>query len=370
MSRRWIDTGIDTGTGPRGREGHDDRAASKVSGVPVASGDRGGVVIWVALMMVVLLGAGALVIDLGAAQVEGQRLRNGAEAASLAIAQDCVDGGCGPIWSTATAYAERNDPDGAMAVVEICGDAPDLGGCGAAVPEELEDATGWVRVRTRTATPEGGDQVRFVLAPIMNSLMGATLTRGATAAWGAAGSGRVAPLAVSLCEFQALGGDAAAGIVPSGIRTVTFHGVGSDDTESCVASTSGADLPGGFGWLSSQGCRLEVTVGTWLAADPGTSPDQDCRDDLVRWRSEPIAIVLYDAERAQGAGGEYRVAGLAGLEILGYRFPGERWPAGFRCEGSRGNRNTCIRARFSTVTITGGGFGGDDYGARTVRLVG
>ena len=354
MSRRWLEipANPDRTRGPR------------------TSGDRGGVVIWVALMMVVLLGAGALVIDLGAAQVEGQRLRNGAEAAALAIAQDCVEGDCGPIWSTAATYAVRNDPDGAMTVTEICGEGSDLGGCGGDTSAVPDEARGWVRVGTRTATPDGGDQVRFVLAPIMSALTGATLARTATAAWGAAGSGRVAPLAVSLCEFQALGGDAAAGIVPSGTRFVTFHGVGSDDTQRCVASTSGADLPGGFGWLSSQGCRLDATVGTWFAADPGTSPDQDCRDDLVRWRSEPIAIVLYDAERAQGARGEYRVAGLAGLEILGYRFPGERWPNGFRCASGPGSSDSCLEVRFSTVTITGGGFGGDDYGARTVRLVG
>ncbi len=335
-----------------------------------APSDRGGIVTIVAVVIIALVGVGALVVDLGAAQVEGQRLRNGAEAAALAVAVDCIEGDCAPAGVTAGLYARRNDPDGAMTVVEVCGDGPGLPTCSSDTGPESSEVTGWVHVRTRTATPDGGDEVRFRLAPIMDALTGATLNRSATAAWGPAGSGRVAPLAVSLCEFQALGGDAAAGIVPSGSKVITFHGVGSDDTQTCIASTSGADLPGGFGWLASSGCRVDVTVGDWVSADPGASPDKDCRTDLIRWRNEPVTIVLYDAERGQGAGGEYRVVGLAGLEILAYRFPGETWPKKYRCPGRRGNSRSCLKARFTTVTVTGGGFGGDDYGARIVRLVG
>ena len=56
--------------------------------------DRGAVLVWVALMIVVLLGVGALVLDVGALCVERRELQNGADAAALAVAQDCAEGDC------------------------------------------------------------------------------------------------------------------------------------------------------------------------------------------------------------------------------------------------------------------------------------
>ena len=46
-------------------------------------------------MLVVLIGVGALVIDSGALYAERRQLQNGADAAALAVAQDCADGHCG-----------------------------------------------------------------------------------------------------------------------------------------------------------------------------------------------------------------------------------------------------------------------------------
>ena len=62
---------------------------------PDALRDEGVVLVWVALMLVVLVGMGALVIDIGALYVEKRELQNGADAAALAVARDCVEGDCG-----------------------------------------------------------------------------------------------------------------------------------------------------------------------------------------------------------------------------------------------------------------------------------
>ena len=45
-------------------------------------------------MLVALIGVGALVIDVGRLYVERRDLQNGADAAALAVAQDCAAGDC------------------------------------------------------------------------------------------------------------------------------------------------------------------------------------------------------------------------------------------------------------------------------------
>lgn len=337
--------------------------------------DRGAVVLWVALMMVVLLGVGALAVDLGALHVERQRLRTGAEAAALAVARDCVDGDCGPTVATAQTWAPQNDPDGAMGVTTVCGEGPGMSPCGPEVepPANVDEAAGWVHVATRTATPDGSDEVRLRLAPLIGALSSTALQSRATVAWGGLSGGSVVPLAMSVCEFQALGGNPFTGTFPSGRQYVYFHGVGGTGEPgvgSCTASTSGQDLPGGFGWLSASGCALDVRVGDWVYADPGNSPSKACRNALDDWRNAVIEITLFDDEAGTGSGGRYHIAGIAAFRVLGYRFSGEVWPKNFRCPAARGNSGTCLYGEFSRVTVTGGSLGGPDFGVRTTRLVG
>ena len=337
--------------------------------------DRGAVVVWVALMLVVLVGSGALVVDLGALHVERQRLRTGAEAAALAVARDCVQGDCGPVITTANRWAPLNDPDGAMAVTSACGEGPGLTSCPAdmEVPTSLDGASGWIHVETRTATPDGSNRVRLRLAPLINAISGASLTSRAVAAWGAPAAGRAVPLAMSVCEFQALGGDPYAGTFPSGVTTVYFHGVGATGeagVTSCTPFNSGMDVPGGFGWLAADDCSVDVSMGDWLSASTGNSPSQACRSDLANWRDAVIQITLFDAESGTGSGGSYRIIGLAAFRVLGYRFPSDAWPNGFRCPAATGNSGTCITGEFTRVSTTGGALGGIDFGVRTTRLAG
>ena len=339
------------------------------------SRDRGAVVLWVALMLVVLLGVGALAVDLGALHVERQRLRTGAEAAALAVARDCVDGDCGPASTTAGNWAPRNDPDGAMGVTLVCGRGPGLTSCpaDAGVAAGLDDMSGWVHVATRTATADGGDAVRLRLAPLIGAVSSATLRSRATVAWGALAAATTVPLAMSVCEFQALGGNPYNGTFPTGRQYVYFHGVGGSGEPGvgrCTASTSGQDLPGGFGWLTASGCSLTVKVGDVLNAATGNSPSQACRSDLSSWRNAIIQITLFDAESGTGSGGQYRIAGIAAFRVLGYRFPRDEWPRNFRCPAATGNSGTCLYGEFTRVTTTGGSLGGPDFGVRTTRLVG
>ena len=91
--------------------------------------DEGAVMIWVALMMVVLLGVGAIVIDIGALYAEKRQLQNGADAAALAVAQDCANGSCSGYGARADEYADLNAKDGAANIDLVCGVGPGLPTC-------------------------------------------------------------------------------------------------------------------------------------------------------------------------------------------------------------------------------------------------
>ena len=78
--------------------------------------DRGAVAVTVALLLVVLLGFGALAIDTGMLYAQKAQLQNGADAGALAIAQDCAKRGtaaCKPTAAaTAVEYAQNNANSG------------------------------------------------------------------------------------------------------------------------------------------------------------------------------------------------------------------------------------------------------------------
>jgi hypothetical protein len=140
--------------------------------------DAGAVLIWVALTMVVLLGVGALVIDIGRLYVERRELQNGADAAALAVAQDCAGGDCEDDAGTAKNYADLNANDGASAIRPgtPCGNGVGLPACADGAPSGISGATGWVRVGTSTLTSDGGEEVSFLLAPIISALTGKTIS--------------------------------------------------------------------------------------------------------------------------------------------------------------------------------------------------
>ena len=343
---------------------------------PHANEDRGAVLVLVAVMMTALVGMAALVIDIGSLYVEKRELQNGGDAAALAVAQDCAAGDCGNEAAMAQTYANNNSRDAASTLDAVCGVGPSLATCTDAAPPLPSGASGWVRVRTSTATPDGGDEVDFFLAPVINGGSGGTVRASAVAAWGPVGSAIASPLTVSQCEFQALGGNLSAGTFPTGSATFYFHGVGGTSSEPgvtrCTASPSGQDLPGGFGWLdSSTSCRLSLSADGWVSGDSGNNVPAGCV--LSTWRNQELVVAIYDAERGTG-GGEYHIAGFIGLIITGYRFPGgpaNRWPSSFTCPAAPGGSGSCIRGEFSRFSTSLGTFGGGaDFGGRVIRMVG
>lgn len=335
---------------------------------PAADRDQGAVLVIVAVMMVALLGVGAMVIDLGALYVEKRQLQNGADAAALAIAQDCAGGDCGNEAATAQQYADLNANDGFSAVDLVCGKGPGLTPCVAPAPAGAANATGWVRVVTSTKTASG-TEVDFVLAPVMDALTGATVDAGAVAAWGPLASGEVFPVTFSECEWQNLGGSVVTGTFPSFAGYVFLHGKGGDhDDDHCVLSRSGQDVPGGFGFLdTNSSCVAQVLATGNLQEKTGANINK-CIDEITALLNTEVLVAIYDGYDKHSK--QVHVAGFVGFKLLGYKFQGnKKSPANFSCPDSK-NDVQCIYGEFTRFTASGGEFGGIDFGARVIKMVG
>jgi Putative Flp pilus-assembly TadE/G-like len=323
--------------------------------------DAGAVLALVAIMMVVLLGMGALVIDVGQLYVERRELQNGADAAALAVAQDCAGGDCLDETATARTYANDNARDDQAAVAEVCGSGPGLTPC--ATPPANAPAGDWVKVDT--VTPDD-DQVDFVFAPILGHDTGKADAT-AVAAWGAVGKATTLPLIFSACEYIELGGDVEAGTFPSGLNAIYFHS--TTDAGTCPAGPSGADLSGGFGWLdSSDDCGIDVTADGWVNDKTGNGVPNDC--DPSTWRNAKVLVPIFDRTNdLTGSNGRYHIVGFTGFRIAGYRFPGHEWDNGYPCGTPKGGTNY-ICGEFTQVATTGEIGTGPDYGARAVQMIG
>ncbi|MGH9188683.1 MAG: pilus assembly protein TadG-related protein, partial [Acidimicrobiales bacterium] len=118
--------------------------------------DQGGAIGYMtALLIVPVLGMGALVLDIGAVVQERRELQNGADAAALAVAKDCAGGDCGSFNDLADEYADANADDADSNIDEVCGDGPGVGAC--SEPPELPDGVeGYVKVVDSTFETSSG----------------------------------------------------------------------------------------------------------------------------------------------------------------------------------------------------------------------
>jgi hypothetical protein len=335
--------------------------------------DQGAVLVFVAVMVVVLLGMGALVVDVGRLYVERRELQNGADAAALAVAQDCAEGNCEDEVATAQDYADLNAKDGATALeFDPCGNGPGLPSCVDPAPSGASGASGWVRVGTTTETADGGDEVSFLFGRIISDLTGWTVSRSATAAWGTLGAGRATPLVFSQCEWEIL----SAGLpinqdFESFPGTITFHGQ-NPETVPCGIGPSGLDGPGGFGRVRTvDACSVPLTAGQWIPVDNGNDLARDC--DLESWRTQVIEVAVFsETNGLTGSNLEYRIAGFVGFEVSGYRLVRPRG-GGLQQWGScpdtkPGDSYLC--GKFVSYTTSSGSFGsGSNFGAQVIKMV-
>ena len=84
-----------------------------------AAGERGAAAVTLALLLVPLLGFAAIAVDIGSLYAEKARLQVAADAAAIAVAQDCSRGNCGDMLATAQALITANDGEATAAHPEL-----------------------------------------------------------------------------------------------------------------------------------------------------------------------------------------------------------------------------------------------------------
>ncbi|MGQ1839199.1 pilus assembly protein TadG-related protein [Kocuria turfanensis] len=274
---------------------------------------KGGVSVMVALLLVVLLGAAALAVDAGVMYAERAELQNGADAAALAIAQDCADGTCVNTASTAEQYANRNAKDNASDVADV----------------QLAPSSVTVDVISRNGAT-GAPSLSLFFAPVLG-IDGTTVGATATAGWNTfpESGTAVLPLAFSTCTFNAAS--------TGGIRLFQTHGNGMP--APCGSGTP----PGAFQWLDDPlgNCSAFVTIAddqpAQAGSDPGNDISQACKDLLPTLVGKTVLLPVYEGVAGSGQAATYDIKGWAGFILRGWRFPGSQYPPtpipGTECPG-------------------------------------
>ena len=350
--------------------------------------DSGAVAVLVAILAVVLFGFGALVVDVGALYSERRQLQVGADAGAFAVAQACAGGDCGTFAADAETFADDNALDQASRIPAggVCGsESAGLPAC--TNPPEGLAGEGYVRVTTRTEETDGSSLVPPFLARVLDpDYDGTGVGADATVIWGVPDAVD-AELAItfSICEYDKLtlgpdtDGDGEPDRVyatepydPSLERVIYFH----DTTEAstCPAGPSGADLPGGFGWLDADAdCQATVEEG-WAGDDTGASASNDCKAALQALLGKTVLIPVFDAVNGlNGTNGEYRIVGYYGFVLTGWNFPGTRQASAYRTTTPNpcANSQTCLSGFFVEVAAPAAGpvGTGPDFGVRVTQLV-
>jgi Flp pilus assembly protein TadG len=305
--------------------------------------DRGAVSVVVALLMVPLIGLAAISLDVAGLWAKRQQLQIGADAAALAIAQDCGRGSCGSPAQTAQSLAQLNINDGTATATLL---------------NSVTVSSGTVTVRTSGIR-------QHLFAPILG-VNQTTVTAQATAAWGApTGGTAVLPLAFSWCEFQAQTG----GGIPSGTTTRIIKFTKTSNT-TCTGPSNNV-VPGGFGWLTvnSGTCNTQGTAGGTLLSSPGDSPPSGCSSaDFAALQNRTALLPIFDVAGGTGNNAWYRLYGYAAFTITGYYFAGQY---SWNSAGCSGN-DRCIKGYFTRFVDLSDAFtystSAPQLGADVVRL--
>lgn len=263
--------------------------------------DRGVVAVMVALLMVPLIGFAAISVDVAATFAERQQLQTGADAAALAIAQDCARSAAplqcgGPPLVTAQHFAAVNSNDGEVV---------------ARVDAVPIPSTGKVTV-ANTGVRE------HWFAPVLG-VNTTDIRTTATAGWGAPTGGTAAlPLIFSWCEFKIqTGGGLPSATTPHTIELPKKSGTGCN-------GPSGNPVPGGFGWVDQDDddellCNVTSKIGERLSSDPGKNVPCTA-DQLAALQNSTVLLPIFIKAGGSGTNAWYEVYGYAAFKITGYFF--------------------------------------------------
>jgi Flp pilus assembly protein TadG len=303
--------------------------------------ERGAAAVLFALVLVPMLGFTAIAVDIGSIYAERSRLQTAADAAALAVAQDCARGNCGDMQATANAMVAANDPNVATA------------------PPVLSSSP-------LSVTVSGNKPTRHWFAPVLG-IDSTQVRASATVAWGEPGAGTaVLPLTFSWCEFSAQTG----GGLPSGttVRTIYF----TKTSGTGCTGPSGNAVPGGFAYIDTTGgkCQAASSRGGLSSSSTGNSAPSSCQPtDFSAWVGRTVLLPLYDQAGSTGTNAWYHVYAYAGFELTGYFLGGQYKTSPAPCSGNA----RCIAGYFTRFVDLSDRFtytnDGPDTGASILRLI-
>ncbi|PRY47444.1 putative Flp pilus-assembly TadE/G-like protein [Geodermatophilus tzadiensis] len=304
--------------------------------------EHGASAVLLSLLLVPMLGFAAIAVDVGAVYAERARLQVAADAAALAVAQDCARGACGDVQATADTMVAAN--------------------AGTADADRPLLASGPTRV-----TVTGRQPTEHWFAPVLG-IDATAVSASATVAWGAPGGGTaVLPLTFSWCEFS----QQTAGGMPSGTTVRTIRLTKTSGTTDCTGPSRNT-VPGGFGYLVNDPghCRATSAVNGRSTSSTGNTPPADCQPaDLTRWLGSTVLLPIFDEYGSTGSNAWYHVYGYAAFRITGYHLGGQFSTSPAPCHGN----DRCITGYFTRFVELSDAFSLDpdapDLGSAVLRLI-
>jgi hypothetical protein len=320
----------------------------------VGSGEDGAVAVLIALLMVVLLGFAAIVIDVGSMYAQRAQLQNGADAAVLAIAQDCAKNGLTVCKTNAPGKAQT------LAAANV-----NNGLVGTGTPSFPTTNS----VKETLSAGKDGSGLDLSFAPVLG-INKADVNATASAAWGSPIRGNaILPVGLSQCEFTQYG-----------FRGSTEFVMRYDNTNDTTCNgRGGKEIAGGFYWLkhSSTSCSTFVDLtAPQTPRDPSPGFPDICRDSLNSLKTaSTVLLPVYDLDSPSNASYTnktgFSLYTFAAFKITGWKFSETdsslRWnlPASQCGTGCLG-----IKGYFTQFVSVDGSFelGGPANGATVIKL--
>ncbi|UOY03078.1 pilus assembly protein TadG-related protein [Blastococcus sp. PRF04-17] len=279
--------------------------------------ERGATAAVFALILVPVLGFAAIAVDVGALYAEKARLQVAADAAAIAVAQDCSRGNCGDMLATAQALITANNGEGTAEYPVLSTDP--------------------LSVTVTGSTPK-----EHWFAPVLGHDATA-VSATAEVGWGSPSRGTaVLPLTFSWCAFRAQTG----GGLPSGTTEHVVKLSKSAGLPDCTGP-SGNVVPGGFGFLATDGsCEVTSSLDQEMTSSTGNTPPSGCdQADFAAHVGRTVLLPIFDEFGGTGSNAWYRVYGYAAFTLTGYDFGGQ-YTTGKKVCGATGS-DRCVTGYFT-----------------------
>lgn len=322
------------------------RRLSRAPFATIRRRERGAVSTIFAVLLAggVVMGMLAMTVDVGGIWLERRQLQNGADAASMALADICArdatkcdpnhtPSALDPLLNLNAGKDQASQLDSRSGTVKgQCARKPgsttfpgmpecesasttaaitDLTKC-PPLPTWLKNVAGipYVEAYSRTETASGSTILpKYFSQLLLGGGSDVSVTACARAAWGTPGSyTSTVPITFSACEWkkQTSGGTNYVSEGPTGAKpgygpstwpspsretVITLHD--PNDTDQ-ICTWNGKDTAGGFGWVDGANCAAQVTTGGWAQIDTGNNVPQPCKDKLPGLVGTVIALPVFD----------------------------------------------------------------------------